>query len=185
MAQARTPRSSWISEGLAALAAGGVDAVRVEPIAARLGVTKGGFYGYFAGRDQLLAEMLSVWETEVTEGVIAVVESSRARDPRERVRRLAQAIEDPDRVTMRVDTEVAMREWARRDPAAAEVVVRVDQQRTAYLRSLFGEFCSPEEADARTAVAVSVRLTSHFMDLGHSGRSHADVVELVVRELLR
>lgn len=185
MAQARTPRSSWISQGLAALAAGGVDAVRVEPIAARLGVTKGGFYGYFSGRDQLLAEMLSAWETEVTEGVIATLESGSARDARERVRRLAQAIDDPDRVTMRVDTEVAMREWARRDPAAAEAVLRVDQQRTAYLRGLFGEFCSPEEADARTAVAVSVRLTSHFMDLGHPGRSHEDVVELVVGGLLR
>ena len=184
MAHARTPRSSWITQGLEVLAAGGVDAVRVEPIAARLGVTKGGFYGYFSGREQLLAEMLSVWEKEVTAGVIAAVESSRSRDARERVQRLAQAIDDPDRVTMRVDTEVAMREWARRDPAAAEVVARVDQQRTAYLRSLFGEFCSPEEADARTAIAVSVRLTSHFMDLGHPGRPHEEVVELVVGDLL-
>ena len=184
MAQARTPRSSWITEGLEALAAGGVDAVRVEPIAERLGVTKGGFYGYFSGRDQLLAEMLTTWETAVTDQVIAVVESGHGTDPRERVRRLAEAINDPDQVAMRVDTEVAMREWARRDPAAAEVVARVDQQRTAYLRSLFGGFCSPEEADARTAVAASVRLTSHFMDLGHAGRSHEEVVALVVRQLL-
>src|SRR5699024_10204424 len=62
MAQARTPRSSWITQGLEVLADGGVDAVRVEPIAAQLGVTKRGFYGYFAGRDQLLTEMLATWE---------------------------------------------------------------------------------------------------------------------------
>ncbi|WP_147916170.1 TetR/AcrR family transcriptional regulator [Ruania zhangjianzhongii] len=184
MAHARTPRTSWIDRGLEALAAGGVDAVRVEPIAAQLGVTKGGFYGYFSGRDQLLAEMLSTWETDVTEGVIAVVEADSGHEARERVRRLALAINVPDRVTMRVDTEVAIREWARRDVAAAEVLARVDQQRTAYLRGLFGEFCSPEEADARTAVAVSVRLTSYFMDFGHPGRAHEEVVELVVRELL-
>lgn len=185
MASPRTPRTTWIEEGLRALAVGGVDAVRVEPIAARLGVTKGGFYGYFSGRGQLLAEMLTTWEQDVTGGVIAVVEAGSGVEPRERVRRLAQAIDDPAQVTMRVDTEVAIREWARRDPAAAEVVTRVDAQRTAYLRDLFGEFCPPEEADARTAVAVSVRLTSHFMDLGHSGRSHEEVIDLVVRDLLR
>ncbi|MFD5408978.1 helix-turn-helix domain-containing protein [Streptomyces nojiriensis] len=34
-----------------ALAAGGAEAVRVEALAKALGVTKGGFYGYFADRD--------------------------------------------------------------------------------------------------------------------------------------
>lgn len=185
MARPRTPRSHWITHGLEALATGGVDGVRVEPIATRLGVTKGGFYGYFSGRDQLLAEMLATWETEVTDQVIAVVESDSGADPRGRVRRLAVAIDDPDQVTMRVDTEVAIREWARRDPAAAAVVTRVDAQRTAYLRELFGAFCSPDEADARTAIAVSVRLTSYFMNFGHSGRSHQEVIDLVVRDLVR
>lgn len=185
MALARTPRSSWITQGLEVLADGGVDAVRVEPIAAQLGVTKGGFYGYFAGREQLLTEMLATWEREVTDHVIAMVESGGETDPRARVRQLAETINDPDRVSMRVETEVAIREWARRDRAAAAVVHRVDRQRTNYLRELFGEFCSPEEADARTAVAVSVRLTSYFMNLGHPGRSHEQVVALVVRDLLR
>jgi hypothetical protein len=35
----RTPRGSWIDEGLRALAAGGPDAVRVERLAKGLGVT--------------------------------------------------------------------------------------------------------------------------------------------------
>ncbi len=42
-----TPRDRWIDEGLKALAAGGPDAVRIEPLARTLGVTKGGFYGQF------------------------------------------------------------------------------------------------------------------------------------------
>ncbi len=43
MAFVRTPREDWIDEGLRALAAGGPDAVRIEPLARALGVTQGGF----------------------------------------------------------------------------------------------------------------------------------------------
>ncbi|HEY9263500.1 MAG TPA: TetR/AcrR family transcriptional regulator, partial [Mycobacterium sp.] len=38
----RTSREDWISAGLAALAAGGPDAVRVDVLAQTLGVTRGG-----------------------------------------------------------------------------------------------------------------------------------------------
>ncbi len=62
MAELRTAREEWIAEGLRWLATGGVDAVQVERIARALGVTKGGFYGYFADRNALLHEMLDAWE---------------------------------------------------------------------------------------------------------------------------
>jgi AcrR family transcriptional regulator len=42
-APTRTPRSTWIDEGLRALAAGGPDAVRLDTLAKALGVTTGGF----------------------------------------------------------------------------------------------------------------------------------------------
>jgi len=41
MGATRTPRDRWIEEGLQALAAAGPDAIRVEALAKRLGVTKG------------------------------------------------------------------------------------------------------------------------------------------------
>ena len=50
----RTLRTSWIDEGLRALAHGGPDAVRIEGLARALGVTKGGFYWHFDGRTALL-----------------------------------------------------------------------------------------------------------------------------------
>ncbi|HYZ62080.1 MAG TPA: helix-turn-helix domain-containing protein, partial [Acetobacteraceae bacterium] len=58
MAPARTPRDRWIAGGLQALAGGGPDAVRIELLARTLGVSKGGFYGYFDNRGALLDEML-------------------------------------------------------------------------------------------------------------------------------
>jgi AcrR family transcriptional regulator len=58
----RTPRAAWIEAGLRALAAGGPDAVRIEPIAKSLGVTRGGFYGQFEDRDAMLEAVLDAWE---------------------------------------------------------------------------------------------------------------------------
>ncbi len=58
----RTPRRRWIQEGLQALAAGGPDAVRIDPLAKALGVTRGGFYWHFENREALLEEVLDTWE---------------------------------------------------------------------------------------------------------------------------
>lgn len=58
----RTTRDTWIEAGLALLAADGPDAVRVEVLAQRLGVTRGGFYRQFGGRRELIDAMLDTWE---------------------------------------------------------------------------------------------------------------------------
>src|SRR5215212_9547838 len=86
MGVTRTPRDRWIEEGLRALADGGPDAVRVEALAKRLGVTKGGFYGFFADRDALLTAMLDLWERESTDDVLERIESA-GGDPKDKIRR--------------------------------------------------------------------------------------------------
>src|ERR1700680_2239862 len=73
-APTRTPRSKWIEAGLRALAAGGPDAVRIEPLAQVLGVTRGGFYWHFNDRSALLEEMLDRWERATTEEVMERLE---------------------------------------------------------------------------------------------------------------
>jgi len=91
----RTPRQRWIEEGLRALAAGGPDAVRVETLAQALGVTKGGFYGHFADRNALLAEMLDVWERMSIDDVLERVER-RGGDARAKVRRAGALTFSPE-----------------------------------------------------------------------------------------
>ena len=70
-APTRTPRTSWIEEGLRALGIGGPDAVRIEALAQTLGVSKGGFYWHFDDRRALLEEMLDTWERVVIDEVVA------------------------------------------------------------------------------------------------------------------
>jgi AcrR family transcriptional regulator len=176
----RTPRHRWIEEGLRALAVGGPDAVRVEALAEALGVTKGGFYGHFTDRKALLAEMLDSWERMSIDDVLERVERQ-GGDVRAKVR-LAGALTF-SRELLPVD--LAVRDWARRDPAVAARLRRVDNRRMDYLRLLFGAICRDEaEAEARSTLAFSLAIGHHFMAADHGARSRADALDLAARWLL-
>jgi AcrR family transcriptional regulator len=84
--EARLSAADWETAALDALADGGLAGIAIQPLARRLGVTKGSFYWHFADREALLAAALAHWETSHTERVIEAVES--VRDPRERLARL-------------------------------------------------------------------------------------------------
>lgn len=177
MALARTPRAKWIEEGLRTLAAGGPDAVRVEALASALGVSKGGFYGYFENRGALLDEMLDSWELGTTEDLIDEVESQ-GGDARTRLRRLTSIVAAADRLTATVTVDLAIRDWARRDPAVAERLRRVDNRRMDYLRQLFGAFCSdPAEVETRSLLVFSVYIGNHFIAADHGSRTRAEVLQ--------
>src|SRR3954467_4535601 len=85
-APTRPRKGPWIDAGLQALAAGGPDAVRIEPLAQELGVTRGGFYWHFAGRRAFLEEMLDTWERRSTDDTLERVERE-GGDARDKVRR--------------------------------------------------------------------------------------------------
>src|SRR5262249_20085101 len=67
----RLTRDDWITAALAAIAEGGLAAVGVGPLAARLGATKGSFYWHFDNRDALLEAAIGRWEKETTTDVAA------------------------------------------------------------------------------------------------------------------
>jgi AcrR family transcriptional regulator len=175
----RTPRSKWIEEGLRALAGGGPDAVRIEPLAQALGVTRGGFYWHFKDRRALLEEMLDTWEKAGTEDVIARVDS-RPAGPRAKLRRLFELAPSAD-----FAVELALRDWSRRDGDVAERLCRVDNRRMGYLRSLFGQFCVDEnDVEARSMLAYSLLIGSYFIAAQHGDRTRAQMLQLAIDRLL-
>jgi AcrR family transcriptional regulator len=186
MALTRTPRSSWVDEGLRALAAGGPDAVRIEPLAKALGVTKGGFYWHFDDRRALLEEMLDTWERESVDEVIERVESE-AGDARAKLRRLfALAISGDERLSGDevLNIDLAVRDWSRREQTVAERLRRIDNRRMDYMRSLFGAMCPDEDdVEARCMLAFSLWIGNHFIAADHGARSRTAVLALALRRL--
>lgn len=180
MPLARTPPSSWIAEGLRALAAGGPDAVRIELLAKALGVTRGGFYWHFDDRRALLGEMLDTWERTGVDEVIERVEAE-GGEARTKLRRLF-TIGASSGELLRI--ELAVRDWARREQAVADRLRRVDNRRMSYMRTLFGAFCSDEDdVEARCMVAFSLWIGNHLIAADHAPHSRVDVLELVMRRL--
>src|ERR671910_2473019 len=80
----------WVEAARAVMAEGGIDAVAVEPLARRLGVTKGSFYWHFKDRRALLETTLERWEEEST--VARISASRRISDPRKRLIRLGEEV---------------------------------------------------------------------------------------------
>ncbi|MFJ7419678.1 TetR/AcrR family transcriptional regulator [Streptomyces uncialis] len=160
----RTPRERWIEEGLRALAEAGPDAVRVEALAKRIGVTKGGFYGYFTDRDALLVAMLDTWERESTDEVVDRVERE-GGDPKSKAHRAGMLTFSGDRL---LPIDLAVRAWARRDEAVAERLRRVDNRRMDLLREVIGSFCAdPVEVEARSLLAFCAAIGGHFLAADH------------------
>ncbi len=184
MAATKTTVEAWLDAGLEALGAGGPDAVRIESLARTLGVTKGGFYWHFADRPTYLRRMLDRWEQSAVEDVIAAVEARDAA-PRDRLRELfgiATAFVGQGGIAI----ELAVRDWARRDPAVADRLAGVDERRMGYLRTLFRQVVTDElEAEARCLAAYSLYIGTHFVAAGHPGQTRAAVIKRALDDLLR
>jgi AcrR family transcriptional regulator len=181
MAKVTTPRERWVEEAFRALAAGGPDAIRVEALAKTLAVTKGGFYWHFADRQALLDELLDTWERRGVDDVIAVVDAD-AGDARAKLGELF-AIALAGGELRHID--LAIRDWARRDPAVAARVRRVDNRRMDYMRALFGQICDDErDVEARSFLAFSLYVASDFIAADHGNRNRADVLAHAALSLL-
>jgi AcrR family transcriptional regulator len=173
MGALRTPRKTWVEEGLRALAEGGVHAVRVEALAKTLGVTKGSFYGYFADRDALLTEMLDTWERESVDDVLERV-AREGGDPLDQVRLAGRLTFSGDRV---LPIDLAVRDWARHDPDVAERLRRVDNRRMQLSRDAISSICSdPDEVEARCLLAFCLAIGKHFLAADHPDRTRNQVI---------
>lgn len=164
-ARDRLGAREWTRAGLALLGRGGVDAVRVEPLAAALGVTKGSFYWHFADRGALLDAVLAEWERRATADVIAWVEAG-ARRPADRLSRLFTLVARSRRAP---GVEQAVRAWGARDPRARRVLARVDARRAAYVRDLLVAHGLAPAAARRRAHFLFLALVGEFTWVSHGG----------------
>ena len=171
MAKARTPRQSWIDEGLRVLAAGGPEAVRVEVLAKNLGVTKGGFYGYFDDRNELLDAMLDSWESQAADDVLAQIEQEGGDLQSQAVRARDLTFSE----TL-FPIELAIRDWSRRDDQVAAYLRRVDATRIGLLRKVFAsKHSDPVEVEARSTLAFYASIGAHYVTINHDDMNEEEV----------
>lgn len=153
--------SDWVRAAARRLAADGVDAVRVEPLAAELGVSKGSFYWHFTNRDALLDAVLDHWQHAGVTEVIAALDDVDA-GPEVRLRELLrQSFDHTDQ-----GFDVGVRAWAARDARARSAASAVDAARTGYLERLLTEAGA---AEPRRRAAVVYRTLLGDYAIRHAG----------------
>ncbi len=128
---ARLSADDWAQAALDLIAEQGVSAVAVEPLARRLGVTKGSFYWHFPSRDALLQAALERWEVGEQENIFGSLE--KVADPRERLRALFQL------VGHEVKPHIIYSELLKAldHPSVQPVIDRISQRRLDYLVAMF------------------------------------------------
>lgn len=153
MSRARLTSQDWTEAALRALAAGGVAAVRVDPIARDLGVTRGSFYWHFADRDALLKAALELWEERLTAQVISELDG--VVDPAERLKRLIRVTFTDERVRGLQPAIMADADH----PVVRPVLQRVIAQRLDYVTAIYTELgLAPSTARRRAVIGYAAYL---------------------------
>jgi AcrR family transcriptional regulator len=159
---ARLDSEAWVAAAFDALAEGGVDAVRVEPLAKTLSITKGSFYWHFADRRALLDAMLATW----AEGRIAAIrEQATARGAPDTVLGDLADLYTRNANVRGLTIELAIRSLARTDEAAAKAVRSVDRERLRHVGELFGALGWPGgQAQERAILFYSYLFGQSLLD---------------------
>lgn len=177
----RLSAQDWELAALELMAEEGVAAVAVEPLARRLGVTKGSFYWHFSHRDALIEAALKRWEESDTHNIVARVES--IENPRKRLRELFRLTSRE----MRSHKIYAALLKAADHPVVAPVMDRVSQERMSYLARVFQQAGMDVEASmhrARLAYSAYVGLLQLTLQLRSSRLASSEAFDAYVGHMI-
>ena len=136
----------WLDQGLKALASRGFTALKAEPLAKAMGVSRGSFYWHFADIAAFHAAILARWHEVAAEQIIANVEAA-SKDENPLALLLRRVFGE------RLMLERAVRTWASVDPAARAAVQAIDRRRLNYVEGLLAQSgLSVEIARARAQI---------------------------------
>lgn len=178
-------RDRWLNEGIEVLAEQGADGVRIDRIAARLGLSKGSFHHHFKGAAGYKRDLLDhLADVQIGAFDTAVAESGVGPDtpPRDILRNLT-AILDAHSL-YRPTLETALRAWALTDKDAALTQARIDESRLHALRAIWHRISDDEEVVRLSAllpyvIALGASILQPPLDASDLQRLYARIMSLV------
>lgn len=167
--------TDWLDQGLKTLKESGFTALKAEPLAKAMGVSRGSFYWHFADVGAFHAALLKRWREIMTEQIIANLEQS-AEDEARINTLLRRAFGD------RLTLEVAVRTWATLDPTARAAVQAIDRRRLSYIENLLtASGFLPEIARARAQILYWAFLGFTASDKLLPKPRQAEIVDELIR----
>lgn len=174
----RVGKQDWLDAALDLLKKSGIEAVRVERLAEKLGVAKSGFYYHFRDREGLLAQLLQHW---VSVDHLPILEDRQLvkEPPEKRLLAIAEAV---DRANLsRYD--LAIRQWARTDQKVRRVWRAEMDKRLQIIRGLFSELgYSDDDLEMRVRLFVGYHVSERelFSELNSAERERLRMLRLAL-----
>jgi AcrR family transcriptional regulator len=126
--------ATWLETARRALVEEGAAGVKVDRLARRLGVTRGGFYHNFRDREDLLDQLLILWDS-TCKFLPPEPPGTSFSEAGAWIEHTVDRLIEEDGYDHHFD--MAVREWARSDQRASWAVERADRQRIATLEAAF------------------------------------------------
>jgi AcrR family transcriptional regulator len=159
----RLSAEDWLNAARERLISGGIGAVKVEPLAASLGVTVGSFYWHFRNRRALLSRLLEHWQATNSAAMVKAAASDGVT---------AEARFDAFlNVWVREEGyssayDAAMRDWARTSDEVRSTVHAVDVLRVSLLEGIFADLgYDRDRAEVRARITYFHQVGYYALDL--------------------
>jgi len=175
----RLKGKDWVDEAITVFKADGIDSVKIDPIAKKLGVSRGSFYWHFNKRQDLLDAVLDYWQTISTENIIIELEQKHtlARDRLNELMIIAFSVSVEE-----FSFERAIRNWATIDKKVSGLLHIVDTQRTRYLQRLIRQI---DQDNKQGRSEIEIQQHAHQLYYCRTGLFHqAQLPTLAQRQLM-
>ena len=164
----------WIDAAYVMLIEAGVDHVKIQPLAERLGLSRTSFYGHFDSREILLEALVDRWQAKNTKNLIAKSEGY-SESIAEALFNLFDCWLDDDLFDTRFD--LAIRNWALGDSALREVLEQTDKARIDAIGGMFLRHgFAPDQARVRA-------YTVYYTQIGYISMMVDEPAELRIQRM--
>lgn len=175
----RGSREGWLDAATAAFTESGIDAVKIQPLAGQLGLSRTSFYWFFKDRAAILDALLQRWDDSNTTALIAAC-NAYADTIAEAVLNLIATFIDESRFQPRFD--LAIRGWALQSDAVMARVTAADERRLAAIRDMFLRFgFDADDADVRARTVYLVQIGYISMQVDESLETRMSRIPAYVR----
>lgn len=166
--KAKNTAHDWIIAAFETLGDEGIDGVKVERLAKKLGTTKGSFYWHFADRPALLTAMLDFWDYEGTQAIVEMLNNSKLSANDRLIKLIEIAAETETHGLNASRVEGALRAWAGQDIAIAQRIAATEKNRIAYVTQLLNEIGFSSNDASQKAHQLYLMLLGYYSIARHS-----------------
>lgn len=174
--QPRQPlgREAWLEAARLALIEEGTAGIEVNKLAKRLEVTRGGFYWFFASREELLDALLDLW-AQTSTVLFERIAKAPGQSGAEKFKTLVDLWISEQEYDPRWDA--AVRDWARTSPKVLDTVHAVDTKRVGFIEQIFRDMgYRGKEAHVRARVTYYHQVGYYALGIHESRQQRLELM---------